>query len=100
MVVWADEFNAMSKIQQKGLLQYGLSTVRDALLAQSSLDDLIHTNESDKKFADNFSKALDLSQLEKLYNLLNSAVYHLERNGNPKIIFLDTSLQISGTFKR
>lgn len=100
MVAWADEFNSMSKIQQKGLLQYGLSTVRDALLAQNGLDDLIHTNEADKKFADNFSKALDLSQLEKLYKLLNSTVYHLERNGNPKIIFLDTSLQISGTFRR
>jgi DNA polymerase-3 subunit delta' len=100
MVAWADEFNSMNKIQQKGLLQYGLSTVRDALLAQSGLDKLIHTNDTDKKFADNFSRALDLSKLEKLYNLLNSTVYHLERNGNPKIIFLDTSLQISSTFRR
>jgi DNA polymerase-3 subunit delta' len=100
MVTWADEFNAMSKIQQKGLLQYGLSTVRDALLAQNDLDSLIHTSDIDKKFAHNFSKALNLNQLEKLYKLLNSTVYHLERNGNPKIIFLDTSLQISSAFRR
>jgi hypothetical protein len=38
--------------------------------------------------------------LENLYNLLNSTVYHLERNGNPKMIFLVTSLQISSTFRR
>lgn len=100
MVTWADEFNKMGKTHQKGLLQYGLSIVRDSLLSQNSRNDLIHSNENDKAFADNFAKALDLSKLEKLYQLLNTALYHLERNGNPKILFLDTSLQISITFKR
>ena len=99
MVNWADEFNKMSKTHQKGMLQYGLSIIRDSLLSQNSRNDLIHSNEKDRVFADNFSKALNLIKLEKLYQLLNSSFYHLERNGNPKIIFLDTSLQISLTFK-
>jgi len=99
MVNWADEFNKMSKTHQKGLFQYGLSIIRDSLLSQNSRNDLIHSNEKDKVFADKFSKALNLSKLEKLYKLLNSAFYHLERNANPKIIFLDISLQISITFK-
>ncbi len=98
MVDWADEFNKMGRTHQKGLFQYGLSIVRDSLLSQNKLPDLIHANEKDKVFADNFSKALNLSQMEKLYKLLNSAFYHLERNGNPRIIFLDTSLQISAAF--
>ena len=99
MVHWADEFNKMGKTHQKGMFQYGLTIVRDSLLSQNNRNDLIHSNEKDKVFADNFSKALSLTKLEKLYNLLNSAFYHLERNGNPKIIFLDTSLQISAAFK-
>jgi DNA polymerase-3 subunit delta' len=100
MVDWADDFSKANKIRQKGLFQYGLSTVRDALLAQNGGRDLIYTNETDKKFADNFANALRLDQLEKLYQLLNTAFYHLERNGNPKIIFLDTSLQINAAFRK
>ena len=98
MVSWADEFNKMGKTHQKGLLQYGLSIVRDSLLSQNKLPDLVHANEKDKVFAENFSKALKLSQMEILYKLLNSAFYHLERNGNPRIVFLDASLQISAAF--
>ena len=100
MVEWADDFSNATKINQKGLFQYGLSIIRDAMLAQNCLKDLIHTSDSDKKFSDNFAKALTLDQLEKLYKLLNTAYYHLERNGNPKITFLDTSLQISAAFKK
>jgi DNA polymerase-3 subunit delta' len=100
MVNGADEFSKMSKTHQKGLLQYGLSIVRNALLSQNNLNTLIHAHEDDKVFAGNFSKTLTLMQLEKLYKLLNSAFYHLERNGNPKIIFLDTSLQISAAFRK
>jgi len=100
MVNWADEFNKMSKTHQKGLFQYGLSMVRNSLLSQNNLSKLMHAHEKDKTFAENFSKTLSLSQLEKLYKLLNSAFYHLERNGNPKIIFLDTSLQISAAFRK
>ena len=100
MVEWADSFSTASKINQKGLFQYGLSIIRDALLAQNGLKDMIHTSDSDMKFSDNFAKALRLDQLEKLYTLLNTAYYHLERNVNPKITFLDTSLQISAAFKK
>jgi DNA polymerase III subunit delta' len=100
MVEWADNFSTASKINQKGLFQYGLSIIRDALLAQNGLKDMIHTSDSDMKFSDNFAKALRLDQLEKLYTLLNTAYYHLERNVNPKITFLDTSLQISAAFKK
>jgi DNA polymerase-3 subunit delta' len=100
MVEWADNFSSATKINQKGLFQYGLSIIRDALLSQNSLKDLVNTTDSDKKFADNFAKVLGLDQLEILYKLLNTAYYHLERNANPKITFLNTSLQISAAFKK
>lgn len=100
MVEWADNFSNATKINQKGLFQYGLSIIRDALLYQNSLKELVHTSDSDKKFSDNFAKALRLDQLEKLYTLLNTAYYHLERNANPKITFLDTSLKVSVAFKK
>lgn len=100
MVDWADDFSKMNKTEQKGMLQYGLSIIRDALLSQNKATELIHAEESDIKFANDFSRALDFNKLETLYRLLNTAFYHLERNGNPRIVFLDTSLQINAAFRK
>ena len=59
----------------------------------------INLAEAEYEFVKKFSKTLNLKKLEKLYNLLNTAFYHIERNGNAKIIFLDTSLQITSSFR-
>ena len=99
MVEWAENFSKTNKISQKGLFQYGLSILRESLLMQNGSEESINLTDSENKFVTNFSKTLDLAKLEKLYNLLNSGCYHLERNGNTKIIFLDTSLQITSTFR-
>jgi DNA polymerase-3 subunit delta' len=98
MVEWADKFFKSTKINQKGLFQYGMSILRESLLMQNGVEST-HLTDSENKFVTNFSKALDLSKLEKIYKDLNTAFYHLERNGNPKIVFLDTSLQITATFR-
>lgn len=99
LVGWADNFSKANKINQKGLFQYGLSILRDSLLTQNGASEIVNTSGKEGDFVANFSKALDLDKLQKLYQLMNTAFYHLERNGNPKIIFLDTSLQITSTFR-
>lgn len=99
MVAWAEDFGKANKINQKGLFQYGLSILRDSLLLQNGANEIVNLDQEENTFVANFSKTLDLRQLEKLYELMNSAFYHLERNGNPKITFLDTSLQITSTFR-
>lgn len=99
MVNWADDFSKANKINQKGLFQYGLSILRDSLLMQNGASEIVNANGKEVDFIANFSKALTLDKLQKLYELMNTAFYHLERNGNPKIIFLDTSLQITSTFR-
>jgi len=99
MVDWAEGFSKSNKINQKGLFQYGLSILRDALLMQNGASNIVTLNEKEGDFVAKFSKTLNLNKLQKLYQFMNSAYYHLERNGNPKIIFLDTSLQITSTFR-
>lgn len=98
MVELAENFSKATKINQKGLFQYGMSILRESLLIQNGTDS-VNLTDSEKAFVANFSKALDLSKLENIYKDLNTAFYHLERNGNTKIIFLDTSLQITSTFR-
>ena len=40
------------------------------------------------------TNVLNLPMVEALINELEQAHYHIERNANPKILFLDVSLQL------
>ena len=99
MVKWADDFSKSSKIQQKGLFQFGLNVIRDSLLICNGASDVLHLNSGEIEFVQKFANTMDLKKLDTLYKLMNDAFYHLERNCNPKIIFLDTSIQISSSFQ-
>ena len=63
------------------------------------------TDTSDKlegeelKFAEGFSSKLEVDQLQKLSALLSQLYYHIERNGNPKILFVSNSLRIAAVLK-
>ena len=100
MVKWADDFNRSTKISQKGLFMYGMSVIRNALLIRNGSEDLVSVSIPEHKFIADFSKALSLDKMESVYQYLNTAHYHLERNANAKIVFLDTSFQIFTTFRK
>jgi DNA polymerase III subunit delta' len=95
MVNVSEGFQGLSKEAQKILLQYGLSMLRECMLWQLDVKNLIKLEGDEKDFVQNFSKVLNPSQIEKISNLLNTSFYHLERNANPKILFLDLSLSVS-----
>jgi DNA polymerase III subunit delta' len=95
MVTWAESFQSLSKEAQKILLQYGLSMLRECMLWQLDVQQLIKLEGDERDFVQNFSKVLNPSQIESISKLLNTSFYHLERNANPKILFLDLSLSVS-----
>ncbi|GAA0880733.1 hypothetical protein GCM10009119_37030 [Algoriphagus jejuensis] len=91
----ADRFHKVDKEAQKSLLLTGLNVAREILLKNFNLDQLLRTTEEDRKFIDNISKTvLREEHVVKLYDSFNQAHYHLERNGNAKMIFTDLSMDI------
>jgi DNA polymerase-3 subunit delta' len=91
----ADRFHKVDKEAQKSLLLTGLNVAREILLKNFDLDHLLRTTEEDRRFIDNISKkVLTEDHVIKLYESFNEAHYHLERNGNAKMIFTDLSMDI------
>ncbi len=99
MVEWAEKFGKTSRLSQKGLFQHAMTVLRESLLVQNGVPQNEWAVQEEQKFVTNFSKTLNLDKQERLYNIINTAYYHLERYGNPRIIFLDTSLEIAETFR-
>lgn len=99
MVKWSESFQGLSKEAQKILLQYGLSMLRECMLWQLEVKELVKLMGDELEFVKNFSKVLQPPQIENISKQINSSFYHLERNANAKVLFLDLSLSVSKILK-
>ncbi|SKC49394.1 DNA polymerase III subunit [Ohtaekwangia koreensis] len=97
LVTMADEYHSLDKLNQRNLISYSINMMRESLLNFSGAKDMNRTRGDELKFVQDFSKVLTLDKVEKSFKLLNDAIYHLERNGSAKMIFLDLSLKLSKT---
>lgn len=99
MVDMADQFSRMNKTLRRSILNYGLSMMRETAISQFA-PELSRTQGEDQEFTTNFSKVMDISKIEKIAEMLNNSMYHLDRNANAKIEFLNLSLEISQALKK
>jgi DNA polymerase-3 subunit delta' len=60
---------------------------------------LIKLAEDEKEFVRNFSQVVTPEKIEPLTNLFSEALFHLERNGSARMIFLDLALNVSKRLK-
>ena len=49
--------------------------------------------------AQNMAKVLNFDKIVEVVKILNDNIYYVERNANPKILFLDTSIQLNRILK-
>lgn len=97
----AEEFSKFSRGGQITLLQYGLSLLREALISTSTTQDqLFRVEGTEKTFASNFGRAISINQFQSLSGLFSDASYHIERNANAKLLFMNLSINISKVFKK
>jgi DNA polymerase-3 subunit delta' len=99
MVLMAEDFQKMNKIDQRNIFQYGVSTMREALITNLKVPEVVKVTGEERAFVENFGKVLDTDKVMDVTGQLNEALYHLERNASPKITFLDLSLQIAKRLK-
>ena len=97
----AEAFSKFSRGGQNTFFQYGLSLLREALVSISTTQDKLFRVEGDEKiFASNFGKAISINQFQSLSSLISEASYHIERNANAKLLFMNLSINISKVFKK
>ncbi len=90
---FVEEASKIGRESQKNLLKYGISLIRECIMVLSDASELVHLPTAETDFVTNFSRQLDFARAEALINEMDKAHYHIERNANPKILFLDVSLQ-------
>jgi len=89
----------LGRENQKNFMRYGISYIRECCMILAEAGSLVHLPAAELETAQKMSGAMSLPMAEAIGNLLEKAHYHVERNANPKILFLDVSLQIVSVLK-
>jgi len=95
MMAFTETAASWGRENQKNFLKYGINFLRECGLLLSGADALVKLPPQHFEVAKKLSAyVLNLAMVEALINELEKAHYHIERNANPKILFLDVSLQL------
>ena len=94
-----EELSKLGRENQKSFLLYAINMMRQTVLFKADMQQLIHLPPAELGFVEKFGGRYQLEQMEETVRLFEEAFYHVERNANPKILFLDLSLQLVLLFK-
>ncbi|MEM6964205.1 MAG: hypothetical protein AAF573_05520 [Bacteroidota bacterium] len=96
---WVERFSKIGRENQKHFLKYGLHFMREYMLLKLTGAGNVRLLPEELKTAQNLTKIIELNQVEAITHLFNDCAYYVERNANPRILFLDASLQMNTILK-
>ena len=89
---WVEEMSKMGREQQKQFLKYFNHLLEHSIRLKTMGNNIPLDNDL-KDFALRINKIAGVSQMEAIVNELDKAVYHIERNANPKMLFMGLSIK-------
>jgi len=99
LVGFIEQLAKMGRENQKNFLRYGISFIRECCLLMAGAGELVHLPTAELEIAQKMTNVMTVSMNQAIITELEKAHYHVERNANPKILFLDVSLQLINYFK-
>jgi DNA polymerase-3 subunit delta' len=99
LMAWIDEVTEGSKELQKNFLLYILQLFEHAVRFKQIGISNMALLETEQKIIENIlGKGLNAFNIDEIADLLNAALYQIERNANTKILFHALSLRIQKIF--
>lgn len=96
LIQWSEQIAQLGREKQKQFLEYCIEMFRQALLLNYQAHTLVYLEPKVEKFKlENFAPFIHGNNIEAIFQQLSEAMYHIERNGNAKIILTDLSIQLT-----
>ncbi|MFK7001491.1 DNA polymerase III subunit [Flavobacterium oreochromis] len=96
LINWSEEIAKLGRENQKKFLTYCIELFRQALLLNYEAGDLVYYESGIQGFdLKKFAPFITGRNINEIYKELNDAIYHIERNGNSKIILTDLSIKLT-----
>ena len=89
VVQWVQKMESLGREEQKHFLRYSLSMVRKCMMKNMDLDQLAASDPSEEEWVIKFKRFIRPDNISPFFQLLNTAVRHVEANVNGKMLFTD-----------
>lgn len=97
---WVNTIASVGREKQKNFINYALQMTRECMLMNyASGNNLNKANGSEAVFLQKFSPFIHGGNCLQITEELTKAAQHIERNANPRILFLDLSLRMMKLLK-
>lgn len=90
---WVDVIAGAGRENQKNFLKFCLNMFRQCIVGHYAGSKLVVLTDEQNAFLSKFSPFINYKNIAGLTEAFNEAYYHVERNANPKILFLDLSIK-------
>ncbi|ALJ05596.1 DNA polymerase III subunit delta' [Pseudalgibacter alginicilyticus] len=96
LISWSEDIAKTGRETQKQFLNFCLDFFRQALLLNYNATELVYFEPKTENFKlENFAPFIHNNNILDISNELQEAIYHIERNGNSKIILTDLSIKLT-----
>ncbi|NRB59571.1 MAG: DNA polymerase III subunit delta' [Winogradskyella sp.] len=96
LISWSEEIAKTGRETQKKFLSFCLNYFRQALFLNYNASELVYLEPRSENFKlEKFAPFVHDSNILEISNELQDAIYHIERNGNSKIILTDLSIKLT-----
>lgn len=96
LILWSEELAKVGREVQKKFLYYCITIVRQALLLNYSTPELVYSKIHVDSFElKKFAPFIHENNIQAIFQELETAMLHVERNGNPRLIFTDLSIKLT-----
>tara|TARA_R110002049_G_scaffold24633_2_gene87395 strand:- start:145312 stop:146469 length:1158 start_codon:yes stop_codon:yes gene_type:complete len=96
LLAWSENLAKEGRETQKKFLQYCIDLFRQALLKNYKAEPLLLFESANGDFAiEKFAPFVHQNNIFEITEAIENAIYHIERNGNAKLIFSDMSIQLT-----
>jgi DNA polymerase-3 subunit delta' len=96
LITWSEEIAKTGRETQKLFLNYCINFFRQALLLNYNASSLVYFDIKTKNFdLAKFAPFVHNNNILDISEALQDAIYHIERNGNSKIILTDLSIKLT-----
>jgi DNA polymerase-3 subunit delta' len=96
LIQWSEMVAGLGREGQKKFLNYCIDMFRQALILNYQATSLVYMEPTIEKFKlENFAPFVNGNNINDIFRELSDAIYHIERNGNAKIILTDLSIKLT-----
>ena len=96
LIAWSESIAKTGRETQKKFLWFCLNYFRQALLLNYSVEELVFIEPKVEKFKlEKFAPFIHNGNILGISEEIEQAIYHVERNGNPRLIFTDLSIKLT-----